>query len=210
MGRRKWSVAVAKLVLLAGCVPAVMAPTVVATPGAGKAPADFAADHNTCAVLADQQIAPAKTAANNQIVGSVLLNAALGSGGAAAAGGSNGDVAANAVANGLGAGAATAQSAQATLQRQYDFDYAQCMYAKGNNVPGFLPVVTAPEPEATPAAAQYKVRRYAHKKPAPEKPADVVAAQPASAPSAGGFVVPAPAQTTSASNSFAVPPPATH
>jgi hypothetical protein len=205
--RKGASFVVVPFVLLAGCVPAVMAPTVVATPGFGKSPAEFAADHSACAVLADQQVAAAKTAANNQIFGSALLGAAVGGGGTAANGGSNGDVAANAAGNALSAGAATAQTAQATVQRQYDFDYGQCMFAKGNVVPGFAPPIVA-EPEEPTPPVRHRVR-HAHKKPT-ENQASVGSSQPAG-PQAGGFVEPAPVQPASASGGgFAVPPPAVH
>lgn len=212
MKRRTWiSAASAPIMILAGCVPAVMAPSVVATPGPGKSPADYAADHSACAALADQQLAPAKNAANNQIFGTALLGAALGGGGTAAAGGSNGDVAANAAGNGLSAGAATAQTAQATLQRQYDFDYAQCMYAKGNIVPGFAPPVVA-EPVEPLEPVRHRVR-HARKKPT-ETQAAAGSVQPAPAHAAGAaFVEPAPAQASGGSGGsggFVEPPPAMH
>jgi hypothetical protein len=122
-----------------------MAPTVVVTPGQGKAANDFAADHTACAALADQQIAMAKNAANNQIVGNALLNAVAGAGNSAGAGASKSTVAANAATRALSAGVASEQAAQDTLQRQFDIAYSQCMYAKGDIVPGFgSPVATSP------------------------------------------------------------------
>ena len=63
-----------ELVVLIGCVPAVMSPTVVATPGPGKLPADLASDHIACAAQANQQTAPAVQAANNQVTGTALQN----------------------------------------------------------------------------------------------------------------------------------------
>ncbi|HEV2300412.1 MAG TPA: hypothetical protein VGR91_02470, partial [Stellaceae bacterium] len=38
---------------------------------------------------------------------------------------------------GTAAGASGANYAQMSLQQQYDMAYAQCMYAKGDRVPGF-------------------------------------------------------------------------
>ena len=136
--------ATAQIVVLAGCVPAVMAPTVVATPGPGKLPADFASDHAACTVQVSQKIAPAIAAANNQVAGTALLNVMTGTGDNA--------VAVNA-------------QATATLQQQYDAAYSACMYAKGNNVPGYY---MQPTYYAEPTPAPRPKKRVAHK-PSPPK-----------------------------------------
>lgn len=181
--------ATAQIVVLAGCVPAVMAPTVVATPGPGKLPADFASDHAACTVQVSQKIAPAIAAANNQVAGTALLNVMTGTGDNA--------VAVNA-------------QATATLQQQYDAAYSACMYAKGNNVPGYY---MQPTYYAEPTPAPRPKKRVAHK-PSPPKaesgqasnPGFVVPA-PTAAPSAGsGFVEPAPAAAASSSGSGFVQP----
>jgi hypothetical protein len=36
------------------------------------------------------------------------------------------------------------------LQRRYDWTYEQCMYAKGNQVPGYAPVSVPPPPPPSP------------------------------------------------------------
>jgi hypothetical protein len=193
-------VTAAQLLLLAGCVPAVMGPTVIATPGPGKLPADLASDHIACAAQANQQTAPAVQAANNQVTGTALQNLLTGTG-------------ANAV--------DVNTQATATLQQQYDNAYSACMYAKGDNVPPYYmqPVYYA-EPTETPT--RHVKRRVAHK---PSSQAASAAASgsgqasgsgfvvpaPTSAPASGsGFVQPAPVQPASANSGFAVPPPATH
>src|SRR5260221_199424 len=52
-----------------------------------------------------------------------------------------------------GAGAGTSSGTQLTIQQQYDNAYSQCMYSKGNQVPGFQPaVVYAPPPPPPPPA----------------------------------------------------------
>jgi hypothetical protein len=209
MKRRNWiSVAAAtQIMVLAGCVPALMAPTVVVTPGPGKLPAEFAADQTGCATQANQQLAPAVQAANNQIVGNALLGAAFGAG--SSAGSSNSAVAGNASAGAATTGAATALPAQATLQQQFNVAYSECMYAKGDIVPGMTPVVTDEPPPVQ------HVKRYAHKKPA-EKPASASFVEPAPAPAAqggGSFVEPAPAASAApaaAGGGFAEPPPVAH
>lgn len=187
------------LLILAGCVPAVMAPTVTATPGPGKLPADFTSDLTTCAAQANQQTAPAVQAANNQVTGTALQNLFTGTG-------------ANAV-------DVNAQ-ATATLQQQYDTAYSACMYAKGDNVPPYYmqPTYYAEPTEETPT--HHVKRRVAHKPSSQAAAASgsgqasgsgFVVPTPTSAPASGsGFVQPAPVQPASANSGFAVPPPAAH
>ena len=78
----KWArlAATAQIVVLAACVPTVMTPTVTATPGPGKLPADLASDHIACTAQASQQMAPAVQAANNQVTGIALQNVLTGTG----------------------------------------------------------------------------------------------------------------------------------
>jgi hypothetical protein len=196
----KWTrlAATVQLVVLAGCVPTAMAPTVTATPGPGKLPADFAADHVACSGQANQQMAPVVQAANNQVAGTALQNLLTGTG-----------------------ADATAVNAQATstVQQQYDAAYSACMYAKGDNVPPYYmqPAYYAEPTEPTPT--HHVKRRLAHK-PSPTPTASssgqasgagFVVPAPTSAPASGsGFVQPAPVQPASASGGFAVPPPASH
>jgi hypothetical protein len=197
MERWKWVrlAATVQIAVLAGCVPAVMAPTVTATPGPGKLPADFAADNTACATQANQQMAPVVQAANNQV-----LQNALSEGGQDPLTG----------------------SAQATtlVQQQYDTAYSACMYGKGDNVPPYYmqPVYyVEPAEEPTYHAKKRVVRKHA---PAPatasaSSPNSGFVVPAASSATAGsGFVTPAPTVTASgsaagpSSTSFAVPPPA--
>ena len=187
------------LVALTGCVPAVMTPTVVATPGPGKLPADFASDHIACTAQANQQMAPAVQAANNQVTGTALQNVLTGTG--------DNPVTVN-------------TQATATLQQQYDTAYSACMYAKGDNVP---PYYMQPTYYAEPTSSDHGKRRVAHKAASP-KPATTAASDsgpaagsgfvvpaPTTAPASGsGFVQPTPVQPASANSGFAVPPPAAH
>jgi hypothetical protein len=185
MKRRTWTLlaATAQIVVLAGCVPTVMGPTVSATPGPGKLPADFAGDHAACAAQANQQMAPVVQAANNQVAGTALQNLLTGTGNDAAA-----------------------LNAQATtqLQQQYDNTYSACMYAKGDNVPPYYmqPVYYA---EPAPAATHRAKRRVAQKHTTP--PA-ATASAPAAVPAAtSGFVVPPPT-APAAGAGFVTPAPA--
>ncbi len=192
-------IAAAQIMILAGCVPAVMAPSVIATPGPGKLPADLASDHIACTAQANQQMAPAVQAANNQVTGTALQNLLTGTG--------NDAVAVNA-------------QATATVQQQYDIAYSACMYAKGDNVP---PNYMQPTQYAEPTGAHRGKRRTAHKPSSPTTasgsgqgtgPGFVVPAAAAPAGGGGGGFV-EPAATASAapaasSGGFAVPPPAAH
>lgn len=172
--------ATAQIVLLAGCVPAVMAPSVVATPGPGKLPADLASDHAACAQQANQQMAPAIQAANNQVAGTALQNLMTGTGDNAV------DV-----------------NTQATsaLQQQYNSAYSACMYAKGDNIPPYYmqPVYYA-EPEPT-----YRTRRRVVHKHSP-RPPTAAASSGAGQASGSGFVVPTPTGGAPASASGFVEP----
>ena len=189
------------LVVLTGCVPAVMTPTVIATPGPGKLPADLASDHIACTAQANQQMAPAVQAANNQVTGTALQNVLTGTGDNAV------DV---------------NTQATATLQQQYDTAYSACMYAKGDNVPPYYmqPTYYAEPTETTPT--HHAKRRVAHK-PSSPKPTTTASSSgqasgsgfvvpaPTTTPASGsGFVQPTPVQPASANSGFAVPPPATH
>jgi hypothetical protein len=203
MNMKKWRsaavAAAAQFVVLAGCVPAMMAPTVTATPGPGKLPAVFASDHAACTAQANQQMAPAVQAANNQVAGTALLNVMTGAGQDA--------VALN-------------TQATATVQQQYDASYSACMYARGDNVPPYYmqPVYTA-EPEPMHHAKRRVVHKSSPSKAAASAPASgsgFVVPAASAPPSAGsGFVTPAPTMTTASgaapatpSGQFAVPPPA--
>lgn len=186
--RRLW-VAAAQIAVLAGCVPAAMAPTVVVTPGPGKSAAYFAADQTGCAAQANQQMAPVIQAANTQLVGNALLGVTPSQ------------------------TAQSTQSAQATLQQQYNIAYSQCMYAKGDIVPGMTP--TAAEEPVT-----HHAKHYAHKKPPATASSSASSTstgtsatfvEPAPAATGGGGVVqPQPAATAGGSSGFALPPPASH
>ncbi|MBV9860081.1 MAG: glycine zipper family protein [Alphaproteobacteria bacterium] len=136
----RWAGLLAVAVSLSGCIGA-MAPTVPVMPGPGKPFDAFNADQAMCRQYADAQIAPLRDQANNQTVGSALLGTALGAGLGAAVGGGRGAAigAASGAVVGTGIGGANAQWAGMSLQQQYDVFFSQCMYARGNQVPGFAP-----------------------------------------------------------------------
>ncbi len=140
--------AVAVMVSLGACVTAPTASTLPVVPGPNKSFEAFAADQSLCQQYATAQTAPQAAAATNQAVGTALLTTALGAGLGAAIGGGGwhgnagygaGVGAAGGAVAGTALGAGQAGFAQMSLQQQFDVMYGQCMYAHGNQVPGFSP-----------------------------------------------------------------------
>jgi uncharacterized protein YcfJ len=127
----------AAAIVLAGCAPTVLAPTVPVMPGANKPFDQFAADQQTCQGYANAQVAPLTQQANNQALGSALLTTALGAGLGAAVGGGQGAAigAASGAVVGSAVGAQGSSMAGMSIQQQYDTYYVQCMAARGNQVP---------------------------------------------------------------------------
>ena len=133
------------VVVLGGCATVPTGPSVMVLPGPGKSFEVFQSDDSVCRQWAGQQIGvPPNEAANKTLAGGAaigtLAGAALGAA-IGAASGHPGTGAAVGAASGLVAGTAVATGpAYATrweLQRRYDIAYQQCMYVKGNQIPGF-------------------------------------------------------------------------
>ncbi len=129
---------------LGGCATLPTGPTVMVLPAPGKPFEQFQAEDATCRQWAAQQLGgpPGAPATQNTAVGAVV-GTALGAGlGAAlgAAGGHAGTGAAIGAGAGLLGGTAVGANADQTAgwnaQRRYDTAYQQCMYAKGNQIPG--------------------------------------------------------------------------
>ena len=147
--------------MLAGCAATPMGPTVQVMPGPGKSFDVFQIDQANCKQYAASQVQGQAEAANNRAVGGALLTTVLGAGLGAAIGGAAGNAGAGAAigaAAGAGGGAAygadASAQAQYSIQQQYDNAFAQCMYAQGEQVPGFAPQVSyAPSAMPAPAAA---------------------------------------------------------
>ena len=141
--------------LLSACVVRPTGPNVLVLPAAGKPLEVFHADDVACRQYAQYQIGVTPEEAATQ---SAVTSAAIGTAVGAAAGAVLGAVAGNAgtgAAIGAGSGlllggvsgAGASAASGATLQSRYDTAYIQCMYAKGNQVPG---VAAAPWPRPAP------------------------------------------------------------
>jgi hypothetical protein len=129
---------------LSGCATFPEGPSVRVLPGQGKSFEQFQEDDAACRQWAGQSIgvSPQETvnrdAATGAIVGTAvgagvgaLLGAATGHAGAGAAIGAGSGLLVG-TASGANAGNISGYEAQ----RRYDNTYVQCMYAKGNEVPG--------------------------------------------------------------------------
>jgi hypothetical protein len=137
------------MLLLAGCAETPMGPTVQVMPGPGKSFDAFQFDQAGCKQFAEQSVAGQAQAANTQAVGAAALTTVVGAGLGAAIGGGRGAGigAASGAIGGTAIGAAASSNAQLSIQQQYDNAFAQCMFAKGNMVPGYGPMmVQAPPP----------------------------------------------------------------
>ena len=133
------------LLVLGGCVSMPTGPSVMVLPGAGKTFEQFQVDDAVCRQWAGGRIGipPQEIASQNTAVGAVA-GTALGALAGVAIGAATGDAGAGAAigaASGLllgtASGAGEGQASGWEAQRRYDIAYQQCMYAKGNQIPGY-------------------------------------------------------------------------
>ena len=139
------------LLVLGGCATLPKGPSVMVLPPPGKPFEQFQADDAICRQWAAQQIgqSPQETVNQNTAAGAVA-GTVIGAGLGAAIGSTTGDMgsgaaigAASGLLLGTAAGANTGQVYGWEAQHRYDIAYQQCMYAKGNQIPG---VVTRTRP----------------------------------------------------------------
>jgi uncharacterized protein YcfJ len=147
-------VSLVALMALSGCAAPPMGPTVAVMPGPNKPFDAFQTDQAVCKQFAEQQVggpeAANQTGTNQTLIGAgvgTLIGAGLG---AAIGGGRGAAIGAGAgLLGGTAVGASQAQTTGMSLQRRYDIAYQQCMYSRGNQVPGYIqpaPVSAAPPP----------------------------------------------------------------
>jgi hypothetical protein len=157
---KKWGMFLPIMVLLSACATAPTGPNVMVLPGVGKPFDLFQGDDVVCRQYAQQQIGvtPAQAGMQNTVQGAVigtLVGAAAGAAIGAAAGRADVGAAVGAgtgVLMGTAAGAEAGSAALGSLQWRYDVAYVQCMYARGNQVPGAatLPSNYVPPPPNAP------------------------------------------------------------
>jgi hypothetical protein len=136
------------LLLLDACASEPMGPTIPVMPAPGKPFDVFQSDQALCKQFASNEVQGGAQQANNQQLGTAVVGTLLGAGlGAAIGGGRGAAIGAGAGAlGGTAVGAGPAAQAQYSLQQRYDFAYAQCMYSRGNQVPGYRPPGPPPPP----------------------------------------------------------------
>lgn len=134
------------VLLLAACAQTPLGPTVAVMPAPGKPFDVFQADQLLCKQYAEGQVAGQAENANMRAVGAAALTTALGAGLGAAIGSASGAAgigagigAGSGALGGAGIGAMQSDRANLTIQQRYDIGFSQCMYSRGNQVPGFVP-----------------------------------------------------------------------
>ena len=145
--------------LLSGCATVPQGPSVMVLPGSTKSFEQFQVDDAACRQWASHQIGTTadRTATDSTVGGAVigtLVGAAAGAALGAAAGNAGVGAAAGAgvgLLGGTAVGASRGDAYGGSVQRRYDMSYTQCMYAKGNQVPGARGSRVQQQPAYSPA-----------------------------------------------------------
>jgi hypothetical protein len=175
------------LVVLGGCVTVPVGPAVRVLPGAQKSLEQFQVDDGACRQFAYMAIGGpdaaknAENAAAANAVAGTLIGAATGAilGSVSNQGGQGAAIGAGTgFLFGSAAGANSAGYSSYALQRSYDTAYMQCMFARGNQVPGYMAYRGPPPPGRMPVYS-YPPPNY----PAPAPPAENYPPPSGSAPS---------------------------
>ena len=156
--------AVAAVLVVSGCATMPAGPSVLVLPGPGKPFEQFQADDYVCRQWAGQQIGmTAQQTAEENTVKGAAVGTVIGAGAGALLGAATGHAGAGAAIGagsgllvGTAAGSGYGQEYGYEAQQKYDYAYVQCMYAKGNEVPG--------------AVHQYRIRK---RTPPPPPPSSV-------------------------------------
>jgi hypothetical protein len=147
MKKRLLLIPLSAVVVLGGCVTVPVGPAVRVMPGAQKSFDQFQADDVNCRQYAYNSIGGpnAGQPGDNVAASNALVGSAIGAAAGAAIGAASGQAGAGAaIGAGTGllfggtAGANTAGYSSYALQRSYDTAYMQCMYSRGNQVPGYM------------------------------------------------------------------------
>jgi uncharacterized protein YcfJ len=140
--------------LVSGCAVAPPGPTVQVMPPPNKPLDMFQADDAACRGYADGIVKPEIDQANQRMAGQVVIGTLLGVAlGAAIGNGAGQAIAAGAASGsivGAAAGSNAAAWAQLSAQQRYDIAYSQCMYSRGDQVPGFTQQYALPPPPPPP------------------------------------------------------------
>jgi len=152
------------VLLLSACVTMPTGPGVLVLPAPGKSLENFQVEDMICRQWAGQAIGmSAQDTAAQNTAKSAAVGTAVGAGAGALIGAASGDAASGAAIGagsgllvGTAAGASAGQAYGWEVQERYDYAYVQCMYAKGNQIPGQVhryrirKVPTTPDRYSTP------------------------------------------------------------
>jgi hypothetical protein len=153
----------APVLLLSACASEPLGPTIPVMPAPNKPFDVFQGDQALCKQFATDQVTGGAQQSNDRQVGTAVLGTLLGAGLGAALGGGRGA----AVGAGVGAlggtaiGAGGGEQTQYSLQQRYDMAYAQCMYSRGNQVPGYQQAPPPGYQQAPPPRYQQAPAGYA-------------------------------------------------
>jgi Glycine-zipper domain len=153
--RQIWVMLLIVMGLVSACATVPSGPNVLVLPGVGKPFDLFQAEEAWCRSAAQAQlgVAPEQAATQSAVTGTALGTVVGAAAGAAIGAAAGNPALGTAIGAGSGllvgsaSGAQAGSAAAATLQARYDRAYVQCMYARGNQVPG---VVAAPAPRYVP------------------------------------------------------------
>ena len=139
---KKMSMLLASLLILSACASRPVGPSLTVMPAPGKPFDVFQKDDEQCRTYAQNSVGTtADDAATLSTAKTAVVGAALGALAGAVAGGGNhksaGTGAAIGLLGGTAIGASNGNSSAGEVQHRYDIAYQQCMYSKGNQVPGY-------------------------------------------------------------------------
>jgi hypothetical protein len=140
-------------ILISSCASTTpLGPKISVMPTPGKPFDQFIEEDKYCRYFAEQTISANPKVASTNALGSVVAGTALGTAAGALIGGNKGATVGAGVGliGGSAAGSGRYDYDAREIQWSYDNAYAQCMYSKGNQVPGYqVQQTTAPMPPKT-------------------------------------------------------------
>jgi len=153
-------------VVLSACATIPTGPSVMVWPAPGKPLEVFQSDDAVCRQWAGQRVgAEPSESANKTLASGAAVGTVLGAGLGAAIGAASGQFgaglgigAASGALVGTAAGIGASSGAGWEVQRRYDNAYMQCMYTKGNQVPGAVRTyrrAVPPPPPPPPPSSSY-------------------------------------------------------
>lgn len=141
------------LAALSGCATMPTGPSVMVLPGDNKSFDQFRIEDTVCRQYAYEQVGgvQGKQAAESSAITSAAVGTAVGAVAGAIIGSASGDTGAGAAIGagsgllfGSAAGSDYSMQSYYATQRRYDNAYMQCMYAKGNQIPGYRRTIRSP------------------------------------------------------------------